>query len=73
VHVFGRQIGGAEDFPYYSTDLQRLHSTGATWDVEMLVRFIEEPRALAPNTNMPNLHLTRAQAIDIAKALSGLK
>jgi len=47
--------------------------TGATWDVETLARFIEEPRALAPNTNMPNLHLTRAQAIDIAKALSGLK
>jgi cytochrome c2 len=73
LHVFGRSIGGAEDFINYSSDFRSLNSTGAKWNLDTLAGFIESPQSLAANTNMPNLHLTSEQSLEIAKALAELK
>jgi cytochrome c len=50
--VFGRRLGGLEDYTRYSPGLKRAGVDGVTWTAETLDAYIENPRALVTGTRM---------------------
>ena len=50
--VFGRRLGGLDDYPRYSPGLQRAGADGVVWTAETLDAYIENPRALVTGTRM---------------------
>jgi len=50
--VFGRTLGGLDDYARYSPGLKRAGADGVVWTVETLDAYIENPRALVTGTRM---------------------
>ena len=50
--VFGRKLGGLDDFPRYSPGLTRAGADGVVWTFETLDAYLENPRALVTGTRM---------------------
>lgn len=50
--VFGRRLGGLEDYTRYSPGLTRAGVDGVTWTAETLDAYIQNPRALVTGTRM---------------------
>jgi cytochrome c len=50
--IFGRTLGGLDDYPRYSPGLARAGADGVVWTFETLDAYIENPRALVTGTRM---------------------
>lgn len=50
-YLFGRAAGSIDGFRY-SSDMERMGSTGLEWHADTLDRYIENPRALVSGTRM---------------------
>jgi cytochrome c len=50
--VFGRALGGLDDYPRYSPGLKRAGADGVVWTAETLDAYLENPRALVTGTRM---------------------
>jgi cytochrome c len=50
--LFGRSLGGLEDYPRYSPGLKRAGTDGVVWTAETLDAYLENPRALVTGTRM---------------------
>ena len=50
--LFGRTLGGLDDYPRYSPGLKRAGADGVVWTAETLDAYIENPRALVTGTRM---------------------
>ena len=50
--IFGRKLGGLDDYPRYSPGLKRAGTDGVVWTFETLDAYIENPRALVTGTRM---------------------
>jgi cytochrome c len=72
--LFGRRLGGLEDYPRYSPGLARAGADGLTWTAETLDAYIANPRALVTGTRMsfPGLAepADRADVIAFLRAFS---
>jgi cytochrome c len=50
--LFGRKLGGLDDYPRYSPGLRRAGADGVVWTAETLDAYIQNPRALVTGTRM---------------------
>jgi cytochrome c len=50
--LFGRALGGLDDYPRYSPGLKRAGADGVVWTFETLDAYLENPRALVTGTRM---------------------
>lgn len=50
--VFGRSLGGLQDYTRYSPGLKRAGVDGVTWTADTLDAYIQNPRALVTGTRM---------------------
>jgi mono/diheme cytochrome c family protein len=70
-HVVGE--GKRDEVGPHRTFGQPLENLGNKTTYEWIFDWVRDPKHYSPNTYMPNLRLTDAQAADVATYLSGLK
>jgi glucose/arabinose dehydrogenase len=69
VGVVGRRAASGSNFPY----TEALRGSGLTWDAPTLDRFLTNPTAAVPGTNMPISVLNAQNRLDVIAYLATLK